>query len=256
MYTIAGIPAFVDNYMWALHDNAGHCYVVDPGDAEPVEAWLRAHAQELRGILITHHHPDHTGGIAQLLRHRQIPVYGPDNPTIRGISTALRDGDELLLPGLELRFRVLAVPGHTLDHIAFFNAEQGILFCGDTLFSCGCGRLFEGSPEQMHASLQKLAALPGTTRVYCTHEYTLANMRFATAVEPHNTALIEAQQDAERRRANAQPTLPSDIATQRAINPFLRCEAPEVIRNVQARNPDAKTPTDIFAALRSWKDRF
>ncbi len=256
MYAISPIPAFQDNYIWAVHSAAGDCVVVDPGEAEPVRAFLAARGLRLSAILITHHHPDHTGGIAALSSETAIPVYGPDNPAIAGITHALKDGDELTLDSLGLTFSVLAVPGHTLDHIAFHNAADKLLFCGDTLFHCGCGRLFEGTPAQMLSSLQRLAALPGDTAVYCTHEYTLANMQFARAVEPDNTTLSAALAAAQTLRQQAQPTLPSRIDTQRQINPFLRCEQPSVIQAVQSRDPDAASPVEIFASLRGWKDRF
>ena len=256
MYAISPIPAFQDNYIWALHNAAGDCVVVDPGDAVPVREFLAAQGLRLSAILITHHHPDHTGGIAALSSETAIPVYGPDNPSIAGITHALKAGDELTLDSLGVSFSVLAVPGHTLDHIAFHSAADQLLFCGDTLFHCGCGRLFEGTPEQMFNSLQRLAALPGDTAVYCTHEYTLANMQFAQAVEPDNATLNQAMAAARTLRAQGQPTLPSRIDSQRQINPFLRCAQPEVIQAAQARVADVSTPVDVFACLRAWKDQF
>ena len=256
MYAISPIPAFQDNYIWALHNAAGDCVVVDPGDAVPVREFLDAQGLRLSAILITHHHPDHTGGIAALSRDTTIPVYGPDNPAIDGITHCLKDGDELRLDSLGVSFCVLAVPGHTLDHIALHSATDKLMFCGDTLFHCGCGRLFEGTPEQMFESLQRLAALPGDTAVYCTHEYTLANMQFAQAVEPDNAALKQAVAAARTLREQGRPTLPSDIDIQRQINPFLRCTQPAVIQAAQTRAAGVSTPVDVFATLRRWKDQF
>lgn len=256
MSAITPIPAFQDNYIWALHNTAGDCVVVDPGDAAPVERFLQDRSLRLRAILITHHHPDHTGGIAALSAAHDVPVYGPDNPAIRGITHHLGDADVLQLDALGLHFEILAVPGHTLDHIAYYSADDGILLCGDTLFHCGCGRLFEGTPAQMLASLDRLAALPGDTAVYCTHEYTQANMRFAQAVEPDNNALAQAIDSVETLRQQGRPSLPTDIATQCQINPFLRSRAPEVVRAVQARVAEANSAVTVFAALRSWKDQF
>lgn len=256
MLTISAIPAFSDNYIWALHDGAGHCAVVDPGDARPVEDFLAKNALQLSAILITHHHFDHVGGLKALAARFSVPVYGPDNPAISGITHALHDGDQLSLDAPLLGFEVLAVPGHTLDHIAYYSATESLLLCGDTLFHAGCGRLFEGSPQQMHDSLARLAALPGDTRVYCTHEYTLANMRFALAVEPDNPALRTAQADAAARREHGDITLPSRIADQRAINPFLRTDQPAVMRAARERNPEADSSVSVFSTLRAWKDQF
>lgn len=256
MFAISPIPAFQDNYIWALHNEAGHCVVVDPGDAAPVERFLDAHSLNLGAILITHHHPDHTGGIAALSSNREVVVYGPANPAISGITQPLRNGDELTLDAFDLHLKVLEVPGHTLDHIAFYSAQKHILFCGDTLFHCGCGRLFEGSPEQMLQSLDRLAALPGETAVYCTHEYTLANMRFAQAVEPDNATLAAALDAVQALRNQDQPSLPTHIDVQRQINPFLRSRELSVIQAIRAREPSASSPAEIFASLRTWKDRF
>lgn len=260
MLAIEPIPAFQDNYIWCLHDGAT-AWVVDPGDAEPVEVFLAARKLRLEGILITHHHSDHVGGVAQLVhRHAPRQVFGPRNPAIANITHRLAEGDRIALLGLS--FAVLEVPGHTLDHIAFF-AEKGaetatppLLFCGDTLFAAGCGRLFEGSPEQMYESLQKLAALPATTAVYCTHEYTLANLRFAQAVEPDNLALRIRASSAEQQRRESQPTLPSTLQLELETNPFLRANAPTVRRAALEHGAISTENTQIFAALRSWKDHF
>lgn len=221
MSQLLPIPAFSDNYIWLLAQE-GKAWVVDPGDAEPVLDTLAKEKLKLAGILITHHHDDHTGGIAELLQHFDIPVYGPhDSPACKVISQPLHDGDSIHLGSMN--FSVMAVPGHTLDHIAFYSAAEKILFCGDTLFSGGCGRVFEGTYEQMYNSLLKLLALPDDTRICCAHEYTLSNLRFALTVEPDNQDLVEYQQRCERLRQKDQPTLPSTIQQEKRINPFLRC---------------------------------
>lgn len=256
MLTIRPIPAFTDNYIWCLDDGALAC-VVDPGDAAPVLAFLERHALSLAGLLITHHHADHTGGIAALLeRYPGAAVYGPPNPAIAGINQPQREGDAIELLGQ--RFEVIAVPGHTLDHIAYFSAEHQppLLFCGDTLFAAGCGRLFEGSPEQMFSSLQKLAGLPATTEVYCTHEYTLSNLRFARAAEPGNRALERRFEAVQRKRDRAEITLPSTIALELETNPFLRADQPELIAAARRQDPAARSPEQVFATLRRWKDHF
>ena len=215
------IPAFSDNYIWMLVRNS-HAWIIDPGEAAPVVQVLHEKNLKLAGILITHHHADHTGGIVELLQHHSVPVYGPCNsPARKLISHVLKDGDCISLGGIE--FSVIAVPGHTLDHIAFYSAVENILLCGDTLFSAGCGRVFEGTHEQMYESLLKLAALPGDTKFYCAHEYTLANLLFAIAVEPDNQDIIQYQRQCEAIRAKNLPTLPSTIALEKKINPFLRC---------------------------------
>lgn len=255
MLAVRPIQAFTDNYIWAIVDEAGHCCVVDPGDAAPVQAWLEEQGYQLSAILVTHHHFDHTGGITALSGDRQVPVYGPDNPRIAGITQPLGDGARFELAPFGLALEVLAIPGHTLDHIAFVS-ELG-LFCGDTLFACGCGRLFEGSPAQMHASLSRLAELPGELPVYCGHEYTLANMRFALTVDPDNMALQAARADAQRLRDQDQPSLPSRLDRECATNPFLRCHDPAVIAGVRAQTDLAdEDPVSVFAALRRLKDEF
>ncbi|KXI30391.1 hydroxyacylglutathione hydrolase [Paraglaciecola hydrolytica] len=252
---IHAIKAFNDNYIWCLH-NAQHCVVVDPGDAQPVLDYCQSQQLTLVGILITHHHWDHTNGLPALLQaFPGIPVFGPHNPKIESINQRLQHRDCITLPELKLELSVLEVPGHTLDHIAYYS--PGLLFCGDTLFSAGCGRLFEGSATQMYQSLSQLAALPGDTKVYCTHEYTLANIKFALAVEPNNAALLEYQLWAQQQRSQQLPTLPSTIAKEHTFNPFLRCASVALRSAVKAH--DSKTMNDdesVFAALRSWKDQF
>jgi len=228
---------------------------VDPGDAAPVLAWLARERLALSAILVTHHHPDHVGGIEALLAAHPVPVYGPRGEAIPGRTHAVVEGDRVALAGLGAAFTVLEVPGHTRGHIAYYR--PGTLFCGDTLFACGCGRLFEGTAEQMHASLGKLAALPGDTRIYCAHEYTLANIRFARAVEPGNAALSQREARDRARREAGVPTLPSTLAEELATNPFLRCEDSAVAAAARARDAAvASDPIRVFAAIREWKNRF
>lgn len=257
MLKIDALPAFTDNYIWLLQDTEQRsCAVVDPGDAAPVLAWLAANPTwQLRDILITHHHPDHVGGVAALKAATGARVSGPARETIPQRDLALNDGDAVEVLGLTLQ--VLDVPGHTLGHIAYYQPEHHWLFCGDTLFAAGCGRLFEGTPEQMHHSLSRLAALPGQTAVYCTHEYTLSNLRFACAVEPQNATLIQRQQDVIAWREAGRISLPSSIEHERATNPFLRCDQPQVRAAVSAQTGHAMVDeAQVFAGLRAWKDRF
>jgi len=256
MLQIEPIAAFNDNYIWALHDG-NEAWIVDPGDAAPVLNWLAHHPLELAGLLITHHHPDHIGGIATLRRHAPTAeVIGPDNPRIEGLTRSVRDGEVVTL--LDRRFETIAVPGHTLDHLAYFcrDANPPRLFCGDTLFGAGCGRLFEGTPEQMWHSLQRLAGLPPETLIYCAHEYTLANLRFALAVEPDNPALQGRNDHDQQSRAAGRPTLPSTLTLELATNPFLRGHVPAVQTRARSREPEVCDSATAFAALRRWKDQF
>lgn len=250
------IPAFADNYIWLIH-NGREALVVDPGDAQPVLDFLQQHALQLKHILVTHHHADHVGGVDVLRQRTSAEVVGPAGEDIpqpaRGVSAADT------VDALGLHFSVIDVPGHTAGHIAFYCADfagQPLLFCGDTLFSGGCGRLFEGTPAQMLHSLDQLAALPGNTRVCCTHEYTLSNLRFAVAVEPGNQALQQYQAQCLALRAQDQPTLPSTLTTELAINPFLRSRQAGVMQAVQQREPAARDEVAVFAALRAWKNQF
>ncbi|TFY98539.1 hydroxyacylglutathione hydrolase [Ramlibacter rhizophilus] len=251
------LPAFQDNYLWLLQDGQ-RALVVDPGEAAPVFTGLRQAAAQLEAILVTHHHADHTGGVAALREATGAPVFGPAAEAIPQPATALAHGDACTALGLS--FQVIAVPGHTAGHIAYYTPDvdgQPLLFCGDTLFSGGCGRLFEGTPAQMLQSLDTLAALPGTTRVCCAHEYTLSNLRFARAVEPDNEDLARYQQHCEALRAAGQPTLPSTLAQERAINPFLRTREPAVIRAAHAYNgAHENDEVAVFAAIRQWKNEF
>jgi hydroxyacylglutathione hydrolase len=253
---LLALPAFADNYIWMLHDGTS-AVVVDPGDAAPVRQALAERSLKLAAIVVTHHHADHVGGVDALREVLAGPVFGPARERIPEPFVPLQDGDVAELLGL--RFEVIDVPGHTAGHIAYFGQVPGqapILFCGDTLFSAGCGRLFEGSPAQMHASLSRLAALPGDTRVCCAHEYTLANLRFAHTVEPHNAAVIDHTRACQAQRDLGVPTLPSSVAQERRINPFLRTAEPEVVSSAQSHGARSATPTDILAALRQWKNEF
>lgn len=255
------VPAFEDNYIWAFSDATGkQACVVDPGDAEPVVAYLRQTGRTLSHVLITHHHADHTGGLQKLTELFSPLVYGPENPAIHGVSHRLAEGAQFELFGCD--FEILEVPGHTLDHIAYLvanpgNDEDPALFCGDTLFAAGCGRIFEGNPPMMYESLQKLARLDGATRVFCTHEYTLANLRFAVAVEPGNTALQERVQLESSKRERAIPTLPSTVDRELATNPFLRCNQPSLRRAAETRaGQSLPGNVEVFATLRNWKNSF
>jgi hydroxyacylglutathione hydrolase len=247
--------AFEDNYVWLVGDGSGRVAVVDPGDADPVLAVLEAGHLTPVAVLCTHHHHDHVDGIADLLRRYPMPVYGPARERIPNRTHALQDGDRVRLPGTTIELDVLDTPGHTAGHIAF--VAPGAVFCGDTLFSAGCGRLFEGTAAQLHASLERLAALPENTAVYCAHEYTLDGLRFAAAVEPTNTDVTAHRAWAAERRAAGQSTLPSTIGLERRINPFLRCSQPAVQRAVATHcGRELSGIVNVFAELRRWKDGF
>jgi hydroxyacylglutathione hydrolase len=246
------LPAFTDNHIWMLQDGRD-AVVVDPGDAAPVLKALDERNLRLAAILVTHHHPDHVGGVDALRTRLHGPVFGPAAETIPPPYEPLTEGMQVQVLGLT--FEVIEVPGH-IAYIQRGVERSPILFCGDTLFSAGCGRLFEGTPAQMLRSLATLNALPGDARVCCTHEYTLSNLRFAAAVEPHDAAVAAHAQACEALRAAGLPTLPSSIPTERQINPFLRCHAPEVVASARSQGAKDDSGVEVFAALREWENRF
>ncbi len=248
--------AFADNYIWLIRGKSpGHVAIVDPGDADPVLEALEKQHLKPAAILCTHHHGDHVGGVANILKEYPIPVYGPARERISTLTHRLKDNDHINLPELDLEFDVLDVPGHTAGHIAYYGA--GMLFCGDTLFSAGCGRLFEGTAEQMHASLSRFAALPEATHMYCGHEYTEANLRFALAVEPHNADIQAYREKARAIRAQNLPTLPSTIGLERRVNPFLRAGQAGVRQSAEKQaGRGLVSEVEVFAAVRRWKDSF
>ena len=256
MTSIHAVPAFSDNYIWLLENNDGSALVVDPGDATPVEQALQSRGLSLSEILVTHHHFDHVGGVDRLKAAHDCHVWGPDNPSVTSIDVVLRDGDHLSVGDFE--FEIIAVPGHTLDHIAYYQAgENPVLFCGDTLFAGGCGRIFEGNPPMMHQSLSRLAVLPASTAVYCAHEYTLANLAFARAADPGNETLMQRERDARALRAANTPTVPSTIGLERATNPFLRSHEPGLRAGLaDAGRAPGGDDVETFAQLRAWKDNF
>ncbi|QBG34479.1 hydroxyacylglutathione hydrolase [Litorilituus sediminis] len=260
-YQITGIPAFNDNYIWAItHSDNNHVALVDPGCANSCIEFIETKQLVLTDILITHHHKDHTGGIESLKAYNQakqlaLTVYGPANDNIQGIDVSLSENDVVELKPLNIRFQVIDLPGHTHGHIAYAN--ETLVFCGDTLFSAGCGRLFEGSPSQMYQSLSKLANLHEHTKVYCTHEYTLANIDFALAVEPNNQDTLAYQQHVLQLRQQNKPSIPTTIEQEKKINPFLRCQSQAVKRKIHGDSTHT-TYDDIatFTAMRQWKDKF
>jgi len=251
---ITPIPAFADNYIWLLA-RAGVAAVVDPGDAAPVRAALAREKLTLAAILVTHHHADHCGGAAVLRDEHSVPVYGPGGEGIAAVTHPLEEGAHFVLPALGIEFTAWCTPGHTRAPVAFVVPQM--LFCGDTLFSAGCGRLFEGTPGEMHASLSRLASLPAGTNVFCGHEYTAANLAFALAVEPDRPELLREAERVRAARGRGHASLPSTVSNERVINPFLRCSEPAVAAAAArwAGQPLA-SPVEVFAALRRWKDGF
>jgi hydroxyacylglutathione hydrolase len=251
---IIPLSAFRDNYLWLLHAGP-YAAVVDPGDPAPVVRYLAEHDLTLSAILVTHHHADHTGGVAELKANFSATVFGPATEGISEIDIGVREGSTVRIPGIELQLAVLDVPGHTRGHVAYYGLST--LFCGDTMFGCGCGRLFEGTAAQMWASLSKLAALPDDTRIHCAHEYTLANIDFALAVEPGNAALSARSRDVAALREQGLPSVPSTLAEERQTNPFLRAAVPAVALAASKHvGKPLEAPGEVFAALRTWKDGF
>lgn len=256
MYQVTPIPAFKDNYIWLLNQaGSDQATVVDPGDAAPVHDYLDKYGLQLANILVTHHHRDHSGGIVSLKARFDCQVHGPASESIDGLDHGLREGDEIRLEHPGSSFRILDIPAHTRGHIAF--VDDCNLFCGDTLFAAGCGRLFEGSAAQMWHSLRKLAALPAATRVYCGHEYTLANLQFARRAEPENQQVIQRLEEVSRQRDAGRVTLPSTIGLEQQTNPFLRCHLPSLATAAARRSGERpETPEQVFAVIRAWKDEF
>lgn len=257
MLEVTPLKALTDNYIWLAHSprQSRDVAVVDPGDAAPVIEALEQQHLNLKAILVTHHHADHVGGVAALHQRTGAPVIGPGAETIPERSRSVAGGERVALPELGLEFEVMDVPGHTRGHIAFHG--HGALFCGDTLFSAGCGRLFEGTPAQMQHSLASLRDLPGETRVYCGHEYTLNNLRFALTVEPENGAAREYMETAKDLRLGNKPTLPSTLSLEIAVNPFLRWDEPTVQKSAERRaGRSLDNPVEVFATIRHWKDGF
>jgi hydroxyacylglutathione hydrolase len=251
---IEAIATFQTNYVWALH-NGRDCALVDPGSSAEPLAFLQAEGLRLCALILTHHHHDHIGGVDDILAHHSVPVWGPDDARMPQVNNVVGEGDRAVIPELGLDLQVLETPGHTTTHIMLHDNE--ILLAGDTLFSIGCGRLFEGTPGQMQQSLDKLASLPDQTRVYCAHEYTLDNCRFALQVEPGNAALKARAEQAARLRQTDQITLPSTLAEERAANPFLRTRETAVIEAANHRQPGTgNDPAAVFGVIRKWKDSF
>ncbi|MDD3529625.1 MAG: hydroxyacylglutathione hydrolase [Gallionellaceae bacterium] len=254
MPTLEPVPAFEDNYIWTVHDGRS-ALLVDPGEAKAILTWLATRRMQPAAVLLTHRHADHVGGVAEIRRrHPGIAVYGPADARLPDVTVAVGEGDVVVALGM--RFHVLAVPGHTLEHIAYVG--HGWLFCGDTMFSCGCGKVFEGSSDLLHASLQRLAALPTDTLVCCAHEYTLDNIRFALTVEPDNAALLDWREHALALRRAGRPTLPTRLADELACNPFLRCAEPALQRRLAGPRGGGGfvDAAATFAVLRSLKDAF
>ncbi len=256
MLEVTAVPAFRDNYIWLLKNSDNNSVaIVDPGDAGPVLEAISEQNLTPAALLITHHHADHVGGVTRLLEHYPVPVYGPAGENIPGRTHALAEGDTVTLDQPGASFRILEVPGHTAGHIAYYG--EGCLFIGDTLFMSGCGRLFEGTPAQMRRSLQKLAELPDDTRIYCAHEYTLANLRFAEAVEPGNRTVKERLLRCQALREQGIPTVPGSLAEEKATNPFLRVTEADVIAAAESRSGHALADdVEVFATIRAWKDSF
>lgn len=257
MLQVTSVRAFADNYIWLIHSprDPSKVVAVDPGDAAPVESALANQGLTLAGILITHHHADHVGGVPNLLARRSAPMFGPANEKTPGDPVRVGQDERARFPELDLEFAVLDIPGHTAGHVAYVG--HGAVFCGDTLFSAGCGRLFEGTAEQMSDSLAKLAALPPETQVYCGHEYTVSNLRFALTVEPENREAASYLEDCTVKRQRDEATLPSNMRRERNVNPFLRCDLESVKQAAEAKSGRRlQNQAEVFAVIRQWKDGF
>jgi hydroxyacylglutathione hydrolase len=254
MLQFTPIPAYSDNYIWLIGSTSGpEVAVVDPGEAQPVLAAIGDRGLRLAAVLLTHHHGDHVGGVEEILACHPVPVFGPARESIAGVDQPVHADEIVALPGLDLYLRVVEVPGHTAGHVAYAGPDFACV--GDTVFAGGCGRVFEGTMEQMHASVTRLAALPPETLLYCAHEYTLANLRFALVVEPDNRALQQRFEEATALRADDLPTVPSVLADELATNPFLRCDRPQVAAAAEARaGRPLRSAAEVFAVVRRWKD--
>jgi hydroxyacylglutathione hydrolase len=256
--SVLAVPTFRDNYVWLIH-NGSQAVAVDPGESAPVQAMLDRNGLILAAIVLTHRHEDHIGGVDGLLLKTAVPVFGPRNETmpIKAVTNPVGEGDCVTVPALPLRLTVLDTPGHTLGHISFYAESQGWLFCGDTLFTGGCGRLIEGTAKQMTESLAKLTALPDSTLVYCAHEYTVSNLQFALAVEPNNQALQARMAEARTKREQGLPTVPSTMALEKATNPFLRYSETTIMDTAFSKGIlKQREPLASFAAIREWKNNF
>ena len=254
MLSIKPIKALSDNYIWLVTTNEGSI-VIDPGESKQIIDLVKSNEIDLEGILITHHHYDHTNGIEEILKYKKVEVYGPKN-NVNSITKRVKQNDVFNLIGL--KFEVIETPGHTLDHIAFYCFKDGksILFCGDTLFSGGCGRVFEGTYSQMYESLKKLSKLPEDTQIFCGHEYTSSNLQFACAVEPNNQFIREYNQEIIEKTKNGEPSLPSSLKIEHMINPFIRCNEENLIDNINKKFGEVSSEIEIFSTLRKWKDDF
>jgi len=253
MINISPIPAYSDNYIWLIEFGDHQAVVIDPGDAAPVQQALQQRGLQLAAILVTHNHWDHINGIETLLGHYQVPIYGPSSGQTPGLTHPCIAGQHIQIADLDLK--VMEVPGHTQDHIAFYGHH--VLFCGDTLFAAGCGRLLGGSAEQLHDSLNKIAKLPIDTHIYCTHEYTMDNLKFAQTVEPGNRQIMQRLTTEAEKRQQGRPTLPSTLQLELATNPFLRCQSDEVISSAERFSAKTLTsPAQVFKTLRYWRDGF
>lgn len=253
---ITPIPILKDNYVWCIIDQLqSEALIVDPGSAQVVQAYLKRNKLNLKGILITHHHWDHTNGARELKNIYKIPVYASKLEKVTEKTMEVSDGETITINGFPLALKAMLIPGHTLGHLAYYNEEM--VFCGDTLFASGCGKLFEGTPKQMYDSLQKIAFLPVQTKIYCGHEYTLQNLRFAEAVEPTNQKILERIAKVSSLRKQNKPTLPSLLQEEMETNPFLRCDQTKVKESVEKQSGRTlNDPIEVFAALRYWKDNF